>query len=170
MEQSPLTHQPRPEVFTPKIVRLYEELFKVCPPELHASCMVGRSATFILFYLAPALLLPRPRARAPGKLRAVADGLARLGRRRWRQIRRLLARVLCAQAGPTGAPAHPRSDRTQRAGAPRPPDETVVPTGRRCATQTAWRCRPERVGREQTFPLLPQGDTALVLAAVGNAI
>ena len=29
MEQSPLTHQPRPEVFTPKVVRLYEELFKV---------------------------------------------------------------------------------------------------------------------------------------------
>ncbi|KAK0614397.1 hypothetical protein B0T14DRAFT_606696 [Immersiella caudata] len=28
MEQSPLTHQPRPEVFTPKVVRLYEELFK----------------------------------------------------------------------------------------------------------------------------------------------
>jgi len=30
MEQSPLTHQPRPEVFQPKVVRLYEALFKVC--------------------------------------------------------------------------------------------------------------------------------------------
>ncbi len=29
MEQSPLTHQPRPEVFQPKIVKLYEALFKV---------------------------------------------------------------------------------------------------------------------------------------------
>jgi hypothetical protein len=29
MEPSPLTHQPRPEVFQPKIVRLYEALFKV---------------------------------------------------------------------------------------------------------------------------------------------
>ncbi|KAK3936599.1 hypothetical protein QBC46DRAFT_321191 [Diplogelasinospora grovesii] len=29
MEQSPLTHQPRPEVFQQKIVHLYEELFKV---------------------------------------------------------------------------------------------------------------------------------------------
>ncbi len=29
MEPSPLTHQPRPEVFQPKIVCLYEELFKV---------------------------------------------------------------------------------------------------------------------------------------------
>ncbi|KAL2160737.1 hypothetical protein VTH06DRAFT_934 [Thermothelomyces fergusii] len=28
MESSPLTHQPRPEVFQPKIVRLYEALFK----------------------------------------------------------------------------------------------------------------------------------------------
>ncbi|KAK2074186.1 hypothetical protein P8C59_008410 [Phyllachora maydis] len=28
MEQSPLTHQPRPEVFQPKIVRLYEALFQ----------------------------------------------------------------------------------------------------------------------------------------------
>ena len=29
MEQSPLTQSPRPEVFQQKIVRLYEELFKV---------------------------------------------------------------------------------------------------------------------------------------------
>ncbi len=29
MEQSPLTHQPRPEVFQPKIVGLYEALLKV---------------------------------------------------------------------------------------------------------------------------------------------
>ena len=29
MEQSPLTHQPRPEVFQHKIVRLYEALFNV---------------------------------------------------------------------------------------------------------------------------------------------
>lgn len=29
MEPSPLTHQPRPEVFQPKIVRLYEALLKV---------------------------------------------------------------------------------------------------------------------------------------------
>lgn len=29
MEPSPLTHQPRPEVFQQKIVRLYEALFKV---------------------------------------------------------------------------------------------------------------------------------------------
>lgn len=29
MEKSPLTQQPRPEAFQQKIVRLYEELFKV---------------------------------------------------------------------------------------------------------------------------------------------
>lgn len=32
MDKSPLTQQPRPEAFQQKIVRLYEELFKVCPP------------------------------------------------------------------------------------------------------------------------------------------
>lgn len=31
MEASPLTQQSRPETFTPKIVQLYETLFKVCP-------------------------------------------------------------------------------------------------------------------------------------------
>jgi hypothetical protein len=31
MEASPLTQQTRPETFTPKIVQLYENLFKVCP-------------------------------------------------------------------------------------------------------------------------------------------
>ncbi len=34
MEQSPLTHQPRPEVFQPKIVQLYDELLvgSLLPP------------------------------------------------------------------------------------------------------------------------------------------
>lgn len=32
MEKSPLTQQPRPEAFQQKIVRLYEELFKVRAP------------------------------------------------------------------------------------------------------------------------------------------
>lgn len=31
MEASPLTRQPQPEVFVPKIVELYSTLFKVCP-------------------------------------------------------------------------------------------------------------------------------------------
>lgn len=31
MEASPLTQQTRPEIFQPKIVQLYEALFKVCP-------------------------------------------------------------------------------------------------------------------------------------------
>jgi hypothetical protein len=31
MEASPLTQQSRPETFKPKIVQLYETLFKVCP-------------------------------------------------------------------------------------------------------------------------------------------
>lgn len=30
MEASPLTRQPQPEVFTPKIIHLYDSLFKVC--------------------------------------------------------------------------------------------------------------------------------------------
>jgi hypothetical protein len=30
MEASPLTQQSRPETFQPKIVQLYETLFKVC--------------------------------------------------------------------------------------------------------------------------------------------
>lgn len=30
MDKSPLTQQPRPEAFQQKIVRLYQELFKVC--------------------------------------------------------------------------------------------------------------------------------------------
>jgi hypothetical protein len=29
MEASPLTRQPQPEVFTPKIIQLYDSLFKV---------------------------------------------------------------------------------------------------------------------------------------------
>ncbi|KND94530.1 membrane protein [Tolypocladium ophioglossoides CBS 100239] len=33
MEASPLTRQPPPEVFTPKIVQLYSSLFKVCLPQ-----------------------------------------------------------------------------------------------------------------------------------------
>ncbi|KAL2132063.1 hypothetical protein VTI74DRAFT_4265 [Chaetomium olivicolor] len=37
MEPSPLTHQPRPEVFQPKIVRLYEALFKDDPDETDKS-------------------------------------------------------------------------------------------------------------------------------------
>ena len=32
MEASPLTRQPPPEVFTPKIVQLYSALLKVCAP------------------------------------------------------------------------------------------------------------------------------------------
>jgi hypothetical protein len=31
MEPSPLTQDSRPEIFQPKIIRLYETLFKVCP-------------------------------------------------------------------------------------------------------------------------------------------
>lgn len=31
MEVSPLTQQVRPETFQPKIVQLYEALFKACP-------------------------------------------------------------------------------------------------------------------------------------------
>jgi hypothetical protein len=40
MEASPLTRQPQPEVFTPKIIHLYDSLFKVCqllPPHHAAS-------------------------------------------------------------------------------------------------------------------------------------
>ena len=32
MEASPLTQQSRPEIFQPKVVQLYESLFKVCRP------------------------------------------------------------------------------------------------------------------------------------------
>lgn len=35
MEASPLTQQTRPETFQPKIVQLYESLFKVCPTSLN---------------------------------------------------------------------------------------------------------------------------------------
>ena len=31
MEPSPLTQDSRPEIFQPKIISLYETLFKVCP-------------------------------------------------------------------------------------------------------------------------------------------
>lgn len=31
MEPSPLTQDTRPEIFQPKIIHLYETLFKVCP-------------------------------------------------------------------------------------------------------------------------------------------
>lgn len=36
MEASPLTQQSRPETFQPKIVQLYETLFKVCPSPIYA--------------------------------------------------------------------------------------------------------------------------------------
>lgn len=37
MEASPLTQQNRPETFQPKIVQLYETLFKVCPSPMYAN-------------------------------------------------------------------------------------------------------------------------------------
>jgi len=38
MEPSPLTQDTRPEIFQPKIISLYETLFKVRPLHLHPFC------------------------------------------------------------------------------------------------------------------------------------
>lgn len=35
MEPSPLTQDLRPDVFQPKIIQLYEALFRVCRPDKH---------------------------------------------------------------------------------------------------------------------------------------
>ena len=44
MEASPLTQQSRPETFKPKIVQLYETLFKVCP----STCILSASQPILI--------------------------------------------------------------------------------------------------------------------------
>lgn len=56
MEKSPLTQQPRPEAFQQKVVRLYEELFKVGVPPLLPS-FPASSSLYLLPFLSPSSAL-----------------------------------------------------------------------------------------------------------------
>ena len=68
MEASPLTRQPQPEVFTPKIIQLYDSLFKVsnlypcpalyCHHELNWLPLLGRYSQTSNYAPAPRLIRP----------------------------------------------------------------------------------------------------------------
>ncbi|KAK4224386.1 hypothetical protein QBC38DRAFT_485601 [Podospora fimiseda] len=97
MEPSPLTHQPRPEVFQPKIVRLYEALFKDFPEdEADAAVELEKSEGFWKEFF---LLKPdRP------SLKRILDettpgDLLHLHRA---QTRQLFARAVAALKNPSG--------------------------------------------------------------------
>lgn len=127
MEASPLTRQPQPEVFVPKIIELYSVLFKVRPqPPLSLPPRPGYFVAklellqgirymlyirFFYFLLWHALML-------------IEGGV--VGGRRRRQVRGLLEGVLPVATRSAGVEEDPERHPPGRPAAPRGADERAL--------------------------------------------